>query len=206
MRSWASIHQISRSVEAARLDVIIIVSLWNLTGISAALLPRCLSISERLGKWYHPPKPLQHEKQNLHNLSESSCSRHHLSISTHENIQQIDINNWSFHCYIFLLVCMMVYWFHMMKISWRLFVTWQIFRILVVVVIVDNDVLLICNLFFSFHYLIGWFWHMKTTKRGSVVKMKGFTASVVCSSSGLYHFACLLHICYLFLMISIDIS
>ena len=89
--------------------------------------------------------------------TESSCSRHHLSISTHENIQQIDIKNWSFHCYIFLLVCMMVYWFHMMKISWRLFVTWQIFRILVGVVIVDNDVLLICNLIFFVslsHWLI----------------------------------------------------
>ena len=35
--------QISRSLEAARLGVIMIVSLWNLTGISAAVLPRCLS-------------------------------------------------------------------------------------------------------------------------------------------------------------------
>ena len=33
-----SYRQISRSLEAARLDVTIIVSLWNLTGISAALL------------------------------------------------------------------------------------------------------------------------------------------------------------------------
>ena len=38
-----SYRQISWSLEAARLSVIVIVSLWNLTGISAALLPRCLS-------------------------------------------------------------------------------------------------------------------------------------------------------------------
>ena len=39
----------NKSLEAARLDVIIIVSLWYSTGISAALLTRCLSqISERL--------------------------------------------------------------------------------------------------------------------------------------------------------------
>ena len=46
-----SYHQISSSLEAARLDVILIVSLWYSTGISAALLPRCLSqISKRLQK------------------------------------------------------------------------------------------------------------------------------------------------------------
>ena len=38
-----SYRQISWSLEAARLSVIVIVSHWNLTGISAALLPRCLS-------------------------------------------------------------------------------------------------------------------------------------------------------------------
>ena len=36
-------HQISWSHGAARLDVILIVSHWNLAGISAALLPMCLS-------------------------------------------------------------------------------------------------------------------------------------------------------------------
>ena len=35
-------RQMSRSLEAARLDLIMIVSLRNLTGFSAALLPRCL--------------------------------------------------------------------------------------------------------------------------------------------------------------------
>ena len=45
-----SYHQISRSLEAARLDVTIIVSLWNLTGISAALLRRCLSNFRAIGK------------------------------------------------------------------------------------------------------------------------------------------------------------
>ena len=36
--------------EAARLDVIIIVLLWNLTGITAALRPRCLSNWKAIGK------------------------------------------------------------------------------------------------------------------------------------------------------------
>ena len=42
-----------RSRETARLDAIMFASLWNLTGISAALLPRCLSnfVSERLEKY-----------------------------------------------------------------------------------------------------------------------------------------------------------
>ena len=38
-----SYRQISWSLEATRLGVIRIVMLWNLTGVSAALLPRCLS-------------------------------------------------------------------------------------------------------------------------------------------------------------------
>ena len=45
-------RQISWSLEAARLCVIIIVSLWNLTGISAALLPKCLSNFRVIGKVY----------------------------------------------------------------------------------------------------------------------------------------------------------
>ena len=40
---WTSYRKISRSREAARLDVIMIVSLWNLTGISAAMLSMYLS-------------------------------------------------------------------------------------------------------------------------------------------------------------------
>ena len=39
----ASYSEITWSLEAARLDVGMIVSLWKLTGIWAALLPRCLS-------------------------------------------------------------------------------------------------------------------------------------------------------------------
>ena len=45
-----SYNQISRSLEAARLGVIAIVSLWNLTGITAALLPNCLSNFRAIGK------------------------------------------------------------------------------------------------------------------------------------------------------------
>ena len=45
-----SYRQISRSLEVARLDVTIIVSLWNLTGISAALLLRCLSNFRAMGQ------------------------------------------------------------------------------------------------------------------------------------------------------------
>ena len=37
-----SYRQISWSLAAARLDFMIILSLWNWTGISAALMPRCL--------------------------------------------------------------------------------------------------------------------------------------------------------------------
>ena len=44
-----SYHQISWSLKAAWSDVIMIISLWNLTGISAALLPRCLSIVRAVG-------------------------------------------------------------------------------------------------------------------------------------------------------------
>ena len=36
-------RQVSWSLKATRLDVMIIISLWQLTGILAALLPRCLS-------------------------------------------------------------------------------------------------------------------------------------------------------------------
>ena len=45
-----SYRQISWSLEAARLGVILIVSLWNLTGITAALLPRCLVNFRAIGK------------------------------------------------------------------------------------------------------------------------------------------------------------
>ena len=50
LSSKTSYHQISWSLEAARLGVIMIVSLWNLTGISAALLPRCLINFRAIGK------------------------------------------------------------------------------------------------------------------------------------------------------------
>ena len=48
INNWASIHYAVRrltakSLEAARSGVIMIVSLWNLTGSTAAVLPRCLS-------------------------------------------------------------------------------------------------------------------------------------------------------------------
>ena len=45
-----SYRQILWRLEAARLDVMMIVSLWNLTGISAALLPICLSNFRAIGK------------------------------------------------------------------------------------------------------------------------------------------------------------
>ena len=44
-----SYRQISQSLEAARSGVIMIVSLWNLTGISAAVLSRCLSNFRAMG-------------------------------------------------------------------------------------------------------------------------------------------------------------
>ena len=48
-----SYHQVSWSLEARRFCVIIIVSLWNLTGISAPLLPKCIS-NFRATKMYKP--------------------------------------------------------------------------------------------------------------------------------------------------------
>ena len=46
----ASYHKISWSLEALWLDVIIKITLCNLTGISAALLPRCLPNLRAIGK------------------------------------------------------------------------------------------------------------------------------------------------------------
>ena len=46
----ASYHQISWNLGAARLDVIMIASLWNLTGILATLLPWGLPNFEAIGK------------------------------------------------------------------------------------------------------------------------------------------------------------
>ena len=48
----ASYRKISWSLEAARLDVMMIESLWNLTDISTALLLRYLSNSRTIGKVY----------------------------------------------------------------------------------------------------------------------------------------------------------
>ena len=45
-----SCRKISWSLKVARLDVIMLGSLWNLTGNSAALLPRCLSNFTAIGK------------------------------------------------------------------------------------------------------------------------------------------------------------
>ena len=46
-----SYRQISSSLEAARLDVIVILSPWNFTGISAALLPSCMWIFQAIGNF-----------------------------------------------------------------------------------------------------------------------------------------------------------
>ena len=45
-----SYHQILWILEAVGVDIILIISVWNLTGISAALLPRCLSTFRAIGK------------------------------------------------------------------------------------------------------------------------------------------------------------
>ena len=49
-KGQTSYRRISWSLEATQLDVIMFVSLWNLTGIAAVLLPRCLSIFRAIGK------------------------------------------------------------------------------------------------------------------------------------------------------------
>ena len=48
--SGKSYRQISWSLETARLDVTMVVSLWNLTGTSAAALPRYLPNFRAIGK------------------------------------------------------------------------------------------------------------------------------------------------------------
>ena len=50
LSSKMSYHQISQSLKAVRLYVIMILSLWNLTCISAVLLPRCRQITEQFEK------------------------------------------------------------------------------------------------------------------------------------------------------------
>ena len=50
----ASYRQISWSLEAARLDVAMVVSLWNLTGTSAAALPRYQPNFRAIGKSLNP--------------------------------------------------------------------------------------------------------------------------------------------------------
>ena len=52
-------HKIWRSFEAARFGFILFQSHWNLTGTSAAALPRCLSISERYSHENNPISRLQ---------------------------------------------------------------------------------------------------------------------------------------------------
>ena len=46
-----SYRKISWSLEAARLNVMMLLSLWNLTGISVALLARCLPNLRTIGKF-----------------------------------------------------------------------------------------------------------------------------------------------------------
>ena len=46
----ASYRKISLSLKAVRLDIIMIASLWNSTGLSAFLPPMCLLIGKKMGK------------------------------------------------------------------------------------------------------------------------------------------------------------
>ena len=55
-------HKISRSLEAARFGFKLFQSLWNLAGISAAALPRCLSN-------YRAIRPLQHPISRLRDFT-----------------------------------------------------------------------------------------------------------------------------------------
>ena len=52
LRSKTPYRQISQSLEAERLDVLIIVSFSNVTGVSAAPLPRCMSNFRAIGIIY----------------------------------------------------------------------------------------------------------------------------------------------------------
>ena len=50
LSGWTSYRKISWSLEVARFGVKMIASLWNLTDISVALLPMCLSNFKAIGK------------------------------------------------------------------------------------------------------------------------------------------------------------
>ena len=54
LSGWTSCRKISRSLEAGRFRSRLFQSLWNLTGISAALLPRCLSNFKTIWSLWHP--------------------------------------------------------------------------------------------------------------------------------------------------------
>ena len=64
LNSEISYSQISWSLEAARFYAILFISLWNLLGISAALLLRCLLISEWFEK-YKSESPSLETSQDL---------------------------------------------------------------------------------------------------------------------------------------------
>ena len=64
-----SFCKISRSLEAERLSSIIIASLWNFTGVSAALLPVCLSRFSAIGQFQTPISRLRDFVRNGDNPS-----------------------------------------------------------------------------------------------------------------------------------------
>ena len=74
-----SYRKISRSLEAARLDV----SLWNLTGISAVLLSRCLSIFGAIGKVWIWISPLRDITRSRCKTSVRSVNKGPVSLCRH---------------------------------------------------------------------------------------------------------------------------
>ena len=74
-RSKTSYRQISRSLKVARLDVVMVISLWNLTGISATLLYGSpFSLWGKLRRWTrHLDGMPQLAPHKSHQLSEWTC-------------------------------------------------------------------------------------------------------------------------------------
>ena len=88
----ASYRKISWSLEAARLNVILIVSLWNLTGSSAAALPSCLSNFRAIEKALTWISRLQHFAKSCGKTSARLVNRGPGSLCIYIYIYEYQVN------------------------------------------------------------------------------------------------------------------
>ena len=98
-----SYRQISWSLEATRLNVIIVVSLWNLTGTSAAALPMCLLNFRAIGK-------VQTRISRLRDFTISCSKTSYRLVNRGPGILQSDWHSTGINLTIFSLVIEMIIW------------------------------------------------------------------------------------------------